>query len=130
MNRRAFIQQSAATLMAGAIPGWTVLDAAVIRTLLKDILPSEFSGPILFHEHLSMHYPPQTPRHFTDDVGMMVAEAKAARMDGIACIVDGGHPDMSRSLEALKRITSESGLPVVASGGYYMQRTYPVDISL
>src|SRR5262249_17196943 len=74
-------------------------------------------------------YPPQTPRHFTDDVAMMVDEAKAARMDGIACIVDGGHPDMSRNMEALKRITTESALPVVASGGYYMQRTYPAEIA-
>jgi phosphotriesterase-related protein len=129
MNRRAFIQQSATALAAGTVAGLAMQDKPVIRTLLKDIPPGQFSGPILFHEHLSMHYPPQTPRHFTDDVAMMVDEAKAARTDGIACIVDGGHPDMSRSLDALKQITTESGLPVVASGGYYMQRTYPADIS-
>jgi phosphotriesterase-related protein len=115
--------------MGGAIVRWTAADQPIIRTLLDDIAPERFSGPILFHEHLSMHYPPQTPKHFTDDVGMMVDEAKAAKMDGIACIVDGGHADMSRSLEALKRITTESGLPVVASSGYYMQRTYPPDLS-
>jgi phosphotriesterase-related protein len=56
---------------------------------------------------------------------MMVEEARAARADGLALIVDGGHPDMHRSLEALGRISRESGLPVVASGGYYMQRSYP-----
>src|SRR5215469_10375218 len=129
MNRRTFIQHSAATLMLGVASTQRAPNAAVIRTLLKDIQPDEFSGPILFHEHLSMHYPPQVPRHFTDDVAMMVDEAKAAKSDGIACIVDGGHLDMSRSLDALKKITTESGLPVVASGGYYMQRTYPADIS-
>jgi phosphotriesterase-related protein len=86
-------------------------------------------GPVLFHEHLSMRYPPQVKEHFTDDVAMMVEETRAAGMEGIACIVDGGHPDMSRSLDALKRIASESGVPIVASGGYYMQRTYPPGIA-
>jgi predicted metal-dependent phosphotriesterase family hydrolase len=103
---------------------------AVIRTLLKDLPPDALAGgPVLFHEHLSMHYPPQAKAHFTDDVAMMIDEARAAHADGIACIVDGGHPDMSRSLDALKRIATGSGLPIVASGGYYMQRTYPPEIS-
>jgi phosphotriesterase-related protein len=103
---------------------------AVIRTLLKDMSPEALaSGPVLFHEHLSMHYPPQVKEHFTDDVAMMVDEVRAAGKEGIACIVDGGHPDMSRSLDALKRIATESGVPVVASGGYYMQRTYPAEIA-
>ena len=102
----------------------------VIRTLLRDVPPESLSGgPVLFHEHLSMRYPPQAKEHFTDDVAMMVEEVRAAGRDGIACIVDGGHPDMSRSLDALKRISAESGVPVVASGGYYMQRTYPPDVA-
>jgi phosphotriesterase-related protein len=103
---------------------------AVIRTLLKDMPPDALAGgPVLFHEHLSMHFPPQAKEHFTDDVPVMIDEVRAARADGIACIVDGGHPDMSRSLDALKRIATESGMPIVASGGYYMQRTYPPEIA-
>jgi phosphotriesterase-related protein len=103
---------------------------AVIRTLLKDLPPEALAGgPVLFHEHLSMHYPPQVKEHFTDDVAMMVEEVRAAGKDGIACIVDGGHPDMTRSLDALKRIAAESGVAIVASGGYYMQRTYPPEIA-
>ena len=103
---------------------------AVIRTLLKDLPPEALSGgPVLFHEHLSMHYPPQVKEHFTDDVSMMVDEVRAAGKDGIACIVDGGHPDMSRSLDALRRIAAEAGVAIVASGGYYMQRTYPPEIA-
>jgi phosphotriesterase-related protein len=103
---------------------------AVIRTLLKDLPPEALAGgPVLFHEHLSMHYPPQVKEHFTDDVAMMVEEVRAAGKDGIACIVDGGHPDMTRSLDALKRIATESGVAIVASGGYYMQRTYPPEIA-
>ena len=59
----------------------------------------------------------------------MIEEAKLAKADGIAAIVDGGHADMNRSVEALTRISTESGLPIIASGGYYMQRTYPADIA-
>lgn len=103
---------------------------AIIRTLLKDLPPDALaSGASLFHEHLSMRYPLGVTEHFTDDVALMVEEAKAAKADGVACLVDGGHADMVRSLDALKRITTESGLPIVASGGYYMQRTYPADIA-
>jgi len=103
---------------------------AIIRTLLKDLPPEALaSGASLFHEHLSMRYPPGVTEHFTDDVALMVEEARAAKADGVACLVDGGHADMVRSLDALKRITTESGLPIVASGGYYMQRTYPAELA-
>jgi phosphotriesterase-related protein len=95
---------------------------------MADLDPSSLAGPVLFHEHLSMRYPLGATTHFTDDVTMMVEEARAARADGVACLVDGGHADMGRNLEALKRITAESGLPVVASGGYYMQRSYPSNL--
>jgi phosphotriesterase-related protein len=105
---------------------------AVIRTLLRDVAPETLAGgATLFHEHLSINISQQAnpAPHYTADVAMMVDEAKAAAKDGIACIVDGGHPDMGRDLAALRRIAAESGLPIVASGGYYMQRTYPADIA-
>ena len=103
---------------------------AIIRTILKDVPPEALaSGPSLFHEHLSMRYPLGVAEHFTDDVAMMIEEARAAKADGIAAIVDGGHSDMNRSIDALTRISTESGLPIIASGGYYMQRSYPADLS-
>ncbi|HUQ88083.1 MAG TPA: hypothetical protein VM096_11020 [Vicinamibacterales bacterium] len=103
---------------------------AIIRTVLRDVPPDALgSGPSLFHEHLSMRYPVGATSHFTDDVALMIEEAKLAKADGIAAIVDGGHADMNRSVDALKRISSESGLPIVASGGYYMQRSYPADLA-
>jgi phosphotriesterase-related protein len=103
---------------------------AIIRTILKDVSPDVFAkGPVLFHEHLSMHYPPQVKEHFTDDVDMMVDEVRSAGEEGITCIVDGGHPDMARNIDALKRIATETSVGIVASGGYYMQRTYPADIA-
>ena len=103
---------------------------AIIRTILKDMAPEELaSGPSLFHEHLSMRFPLGAKEHFTDDLALMIDEARAAKADGIAAIVDGGHADMARNLDALTRISTESGMPVIASGGYYMQRTYPADIA-
>ncbi|PYR40211.1 MAG: hypothetical protein DMF93_11655, partial [Acidobacteria bacterium] len=69
------------------------------------------------------------PASFTDDVDLMIEETTAAGRDGVGCIVDGGHPDMDRDLGALKRIAADSGVLVVASGGFYMQRNYPPDIA-
>jgi phosphotriesterase-related protein len=86
-------------------------------------------GATLFHEHLSMKYPPQVKEHYTDNIDLMIDEVRAAGKDGIRCIVDGGHEDMARNIDALKRIAGESGVAIVASGGYYMQRTYPADIA-
>lgn len=103
---------------------------SVIRTLLRDYAPADLpAGALLFHEHLSMRYPLGVTEHFTDDVAMMIDEARAAKADGVGVIVDGGHTDMVRNIDALERIATESGLPVVASGGYYMQRTYPAEIA-
>lgn len=101
----------------------------VIRTMNGDVDPAALSGPVLFHEHVSMRFPLGAAEHFTDDVALMIAEARAAKADGVACLVDGGHLDMGRNLEAIRRISSESGLPMVASGGYYMQRSYPPSIA-
>jgi predicted metal-dependent phosphotriesterase family hydrolase len=111
----------------------------VIRTLLEDVAPATIDGPILFHEHLSIRYPltkalaeaqgRPVPVSYSDDVDLMIAETKAAGADGVRGIVDGGHPDMDRDLEALKRIAAGSGVHIVASGGFYMQRTYPPEIA-
>src|SRR5436190_20737745 len=112
---------------------------AIIRTLLKDVPPDAVTGSTLFHEHLSIRYPltkalaeaqgRPVPASFSDDVDLMVEETKAAGKDGVSCVVDGGHPDMDRDLNALRRIASESGVFIVGSGGYYMQRNYPADIA-
>lgn len=125
-----FAARSAQPLFAQQPAPPVFAKGAVIRTLLTDLPPEALaSGATLFHEHMSMRYPLGATEHFTDDVALMIAEAKATKADGVACLVDGGHADMVRSVDALKRITAESGLPIVASGGYYMQRTYPAEIA-
>jgi phosphotriesterase-related protein len=58
----------------------------------------------------------------------MAEEMRAASSAGIACIVDGGHPDMGRDLGFLKQLSMKSGLPIVAGFGYYAQPFYPAEI--
>ena len=136
-TRRDAVETLGAAVAGGLVAGsWWGVQAQtparprprVIRALAADLDPATLRGPVLFHEHLSMRFPLDAAAHFTDDVALMTDEARAAKADGLSLIVDGGHPDMRRSLDALTRITRDSGLPVVASGGYYMQRSYPAEL--
>ena len=63
------------------------------------------------------------------DVELMAQELATAKKDGVACIVDGGHPDMGRDLEFVRQASMKSGLPVVAGCGFYSQPFYPKEIS-
>src|SRR5579863_9114194 len=126
---------------------------AVIRTVLKDVPPAALAGgATLFHEHLSMSYdfmlklrqafaallstpgrpaptlPPAAKPWFMEDLPLMVEEMRAAMKEGVACIVDGGHPDMGRDLQFLKQLSMRSGMPIVAGFGYYAQPFYPPEI--
>lgn len=101
---------------------------AIIRTILKDLPPEALGhGSVLFHEHLSMVLKPPVipyPRS-TPVIEYVVDEMKAAAKDGVSAIVDAGHADMGRSIDALRQISTRSGLPIIASGGYYRQPVYP-----
>jgi phosphotriesterase-related protein len=132
-------------LFAPSVEAWaarkkvTFPRGAIIRTLQKDLPPDALaSGTTLFHEHLSIDLPQFGPRPPnapplqpppTDDVNLIVEEVKAATRDGVICIVDGGHPDMKRKMDTLKTIADKTGMFIVASGGYYMERVYPPDIA-
>lgn len=135
--------------------GPTFPKGAVIRTVLKDYAPKDLAGgATLFHEHLSLApdsvtrvfqllreadgeigpppaAPPPVPTgsYFMRDEKLMADEMSAAKSEGIACIVDGGHPDMGRDINFLKAISTKSGLPIVAGGGFYTQPFYPKEIS-
>jgi phosphotriesterase-related protein len=138
MNRR-----DALGLLGGGLAGSALARAAarfpkgaVIRTLLKDLPPSALSGPTLFHEHLSIDLPyfgppraNQPPPAATLDVDLMIREVNTAGEEGVNCIVDGGHADMRRSLDALKRIAGSTRVHIVSGGGYYMERVYPPEIA-
>jgi phosphotriesterase-related protein len=122
----------AAALQAGGTSGVSFPNGAIIRTLLKDISPQEIAGATLVHEHMSLtnwHNPLPRPRRFQEDVDLMVDEMKAAKQDGIACIVDCGHPEIGRKLDDLKSISMRSGMPIVGGGGHYAQVSYSPEIS-
>ena len=112
---------------AGSTPAGS-RGTGIIRTLQGDLAPGALpDGAVLFHEHLSIQLGANPSFH--GDVDLMIEEVRAASQDGVALIVDGGHTDMGRDMAALRRIASETQVPVVASGGYYMQRTYPAEIA-
>jgi phosphotriesterase-related protein len=81
--------------------------------------------------------PPQPPAaapqsdqpYFMQDLDLMTEEMRAAAKDGVACIVDGGHPDMGRDFEFLKQLSTKSGLPIVAGCGFYTQPFYPPEVT-
>jgi phosphotriesterase-related protein len=130
---------------------------AIIRTVLKDVAPESLSGgAILFHEHLSLAPdfmpkwialaraqnpqakagpPPAPPApasdqpYFLRDLALITGELRAAQQEGVACIVDGGHPDMGRDLDFLKQLSMQSGMPIVAGCGFYSQPFYPPEIA-
>jgi phosphotriesterase-related protein len=71
--------------------------------------------------------PPGT--FFMQDLDLMSEELVTAKREGIACMVDGGHPDMGRDINFLRQLSMKSGMPIVAGGGFYTQPFYPKEIS-
>src|SRR5215510_12930626 len=63
------------------------------------------------------------------DVDLMAKELTDAKADGVACIVDGGHPDMGRDLNFVRQASMKSGVPVVAGAGFYSEPFYPKEIA-
>ena len=108
---------------------------AIVRTILEDVPPEALANGItLFHEHLDGVYSRETrqlklPPPSSADITPVIADLKVTMKDGVVCIVDGGHPDMGVNYDHLRQISSATGLHVVASGGYYLQNTYPAEIS-
>jgi phosphotriesterase-related protein len=153
VSRRDAIRTLGIGVAAGVVAGWRgeplrafqgagnppVFPAkSIVRTILRDVSPGELGSKVtLFHEHLSIKLAPEKPLPAgttppavpTDDIDFIVREVRIAADEGVGCIVDGGHPDMGRNLEALRRVAKETPVHVVASGGYYMQRTYPPEIA-
>ena len=136
-------QGFAALQAQGAARAVPIPRGAIIRTILKDVTPDQLgNGSILFHEHLSFDAAffgkmrpanapkPTTPTHesYLEDVDVVTDELKASGRDGVSCIVDGGHQDMGTNYAHLRTIAEKSGVHVVASGGYYLQLTYPPEV--
>ena len=113
---------------------------AIIRTILKDVSPDALgSGATLFHDHLSLTTPrpyappPTTPvkPQWLEDVASVVEEVKAARKDGVTCIVSGGTRDLGQKPADVRRIAEQvasTGMHIVLSDALWTQPAYPPDI--
>src|SRR5262245_13423436 len=66
---------------------------------------------------------------FMQDADLMAEEMRIAKTEGISCIVDGGHPDMGRDINFLRRVSTMSGMPIVAGAGFYTQPFYPKELA-
>jgi len=74
--------------------------------------------------------PATPPPDIMHNVDLMSAEVvKAKNEGGLACIVDGGHPDMGRDVNFLRQVSMKSGVPIVIGGGFYSQPFYPKEIA-
>jgi phosphotriesterase-related protein len=73
--------------------------------------------------------PPPAGPDIMHNVDLMSAEVAKVKNDGIACIVDAGHPDMGRDVDFLRQVSMKSGVPIVAGGGFYSQPFYPKEIT-
>jgi phosphotriesterase-related protein len=141
---------------ATAAPRRCCPDGAVIRTILDDLNPDALGhGTTLFHEHLSRNLAPTAargqrsaadePRGLTppatrpgnrlplprtnsdlDRVTRMVLQAGG---EGVTCIVDSGHTNLRRRMADLRTVAERTGMHIVASGGFYMARTRPMQIA-
>ena len=150
---------AAAALPRAACGQPAFAEGAVIRTVLRDYRPEELGGgATLFHEHMSLapdllvrfrqytaeaqavNRPPNAPPaaapagpppdlSFMHDLDLLTEELAIAKREGIACIVDGGHPDMGRDVGWLRQLSQKSGIPIVAGGGFYTQPFYPREIA-
>ena len=63
------------------------------------------------------------------DPDLMAEELRTAQREGVACIVDAGHPEMGRDMRFVRQAAMKAGLPVVIGGGFYTQPFYPKEIS-
>ena len=99
--------------------------------LARQTMPGLFPAPPGGRGTSTPQAAPPAPAqpYFMRDADLMAEEMSAAAKDGVACIADQGHPDMGRDLEFLKRISRQSGLPIVAGCGYYTQPFYPPEIA-
>jgi phosphotriesterase-related protein len=149
IRRREFLGMFGAAAIAVRAADVPFPKGTVIRTVLKDISPESLAGgATLFHEHMSLaadfmprwiafsrqgrggtNTPPTaTPDWFMNNLDTIVDEMKAAKDEGVACITDGGHPDMGRDFNFLKQVSEKSGMPIVAGGGFYSDPFYPAEV--
>lgn len=94
----------------------------MIRTVLGDIDPAEL-GATNVHEHL-FQITPLLPGDELDDEARSEAEAGMLRDSGFAAMVDATPFGLGRNPEAVARISSATGLRVIATAGRHREAHY------
>lgn len=101
--------------------------AKIIRTVLGDINPesTKFNLP---HEHL-ITFPPMRTRSDIDyrlqSVEKVIEEVNNYKKAGGTILVDLTTDGYGRNVKALRKISKETGVHVVATTGYIMQSLFP-----
>jgi phosphotriesterase-related protein len=102
---------------------------AIVRTILRDVDPRAIAGSTLVHEHVGSGRPGKGPvERPSQDRHWMAEELKAARRAGLACIVSANASLTGADTEYLTFLAGETGLHVVAAGGYYTLAGYPPEV--
>jgi phosphotriesterase-related protein len=116
-------------LAAAALPLGPQAAKPIIRTVLRDVNPSEIDGTILIHEHLSLggtDWGIDRPgSKWYEDVDLIANEVAACMPDGVRCIVDMGTSDLGRKIDSLRTIATRSKMHIVAGGGLHAKDDYP-----
>lgn len=102
--------------------GVAVTAEPLIRTVLGDIDPV-LLGPTNYHEHL-FQATPLLPGDELDDEAASGAEAALLHDSGFTAMVDATPLGLGREPEALARISSSTGLHVIATTGRHREAHY------
>lgn len=93
----------------------------IIRTVTGDILPEE-AGRTYMHEHLLWSppepYASQDPDLGLDSVDDALQEVKSFLQAGGSTLVEMSTPEVGRDPEALRKISQQAGVRIVAATGY------------
>jgi phosphotriesterase-related protein len=100
-----------------------------VQTRTRNARPSVPPAPARPAPATATPAPPGGATAPLSDEKFMVEEMSIAKREGIGCLVDAGHSDMGRSVDFLRKISQASGMPIVASAGFYTQPFYPKDLA-
>lgn len=94
----------------------------MIRTVLGDVDPT-LLGPTNYHEHL-FQVSPLLPGDELDDEAASGSEAALLQGSGFAAMVDATPFGLGRDPEALARISTSTGLSIIATTGLHREAHY------
>ena len=95
-----------------------------IITVSGPVAPEEL-GLTLTHEHIILDLRHHGYDGILDDVDLAIDELRPLEEAGCGAVVELSNEFMGRDVKALKRVSEETGLHIIASTGYYTEPYYP-----